>query len=309
MRQQLERRGVADVPDADRKKLAGEAAEIFVRLNEDPNDKDALAERDLFLARGDAEREVYSFVKKAWAGSGRKPRSKRSLSVVWLAGLAVTGYLLAEPARNLLLADFSTSRTVKEIKLASGDIAVLDAETAIADKTDNKSRQVKILEGAALFDVASDGRDFVVEIGGASVEVVGTVFEASAIGDSVSVSVKEGVVRVKLDDKTWDLKQGHQWNWGGDNGGQIKQIDPDRVALWREDRLVADGLTFSQVAEVIDRRFSGRIMITDPDLARSKVSGTINLQTPESALRALAAVRGARVFTVPLVGYVVLPPK
>lgn len=297
------------MPDADRKKLVDEAAEIFVRLNEDPSDRDALAERDRFLARGEAEREVYSFVKKAWAGSGKKPRSKGSLAVVWIAALAVSGYLFAEPARNLLLADFSTSENVEEIKLASGDVAFLDADTAIADKTDNKARQVKILEGAALFDVTTDGRDFLVEIGDASVEVVGTVFEASAIGDSVTVSVKEGVVRVKLNDETWDLKQGHKWTWSGNRGGEVKQIDPGNVALWRENRLVADGLTFAEVAAVIDRRFPGRIFIADGDLAQSKVSGTIKLDDPDEALRALSAVRGARVVSIPLIGHVVLAPK
>lgn len=309
MRQQLERRGVKDVPDPDRKKLIDEAAEVFVRLNEDPVDKDALAERDAFLARGAAEREVYSFVQKAWAGTGRKPRSKNSLAIVWLVGLALASYLFAAPARNLLLADFSTSGTVQEIKLASGDVAFLDAATAIADKTDSNSRQVKILEGTALFDVNSDGRDFVVEIGDALVEVVGTVFEASAIGDSVIVSVKEGVVRVKLNGETWNLKQGTQWSWEDEGGGDVSQIDPDSVALWRKNRLVADGLTFSQVAELIDRRFSGRIIIVDAALAKSKVSGTINLENPELALQALAAVRGARIVSIPLIGRFVLPPK
>ncbi|MEM9279995.1 MAG: FecR domain-containing protein [Pseudomonadota bacterium] len=292
--------------DSDRKKLIDEAADIFVRLSENPQDMDAQALLDAFLARGKAEREVYAYVKKAWAGSGKKTRSKKLPVIVCLFGLAISWYLFAEPARNLMLADFSTRLETRKVELASGDVASLDADTAITDETDGKNRRVRILEGAVLFEVETDGREFAVDMDDVTIEVVGTTFEVSSLDNGVLVSVVEGAVQTKVGDRVWKLGEGDQFMWTTGKGGEVSQIDPSDIALWRQNRFAADGLTFSQVAAVIDRRLSGNIIIPNSALAQSRVSGTINLDDPQSALAALAAVRGARIVTVPLLGNIIL---
>ncbi|MEM7215051.1 MAG: FecR domain-containing protein [Pseudomonadota bacterium] len=292
--------------DTDRKKLIDEAADIFVRLSENPQDPEARALHSDFLSRGEDEREVYAYVEKAWAGSGKKPGSKKLPVIVFLFGIAISGYLFAGSARNIMLADFSTGFETQQVKLASGDIANLDADTAIADETEGKQRRVRLLEGAALFDVEKDGRGFVVDTDDVSIEVVGTTFEVSSVDNGVMVSVIEGAVQTRAGDRTWNLGEGEQFIWTTDRSGEVSQVDPSEIALWRQNRFAADGLTFAQVADVIDRRLAGNLIIPNAELAHSRVSGTINLEDPESALAALAAVRGARIVTVPLLGRIIL---
>lgn len=295
------------MPDQDRKALIAEAADIFVRLREDPKDPDLLAERDAFRQRGPAEREIYARVTRAWTGAGRKPWPNIALILACLGALAVAAYVFADPVRTLILADFSTRYDTREVALASGDSATLDAGTALTDETGGAQRHLTLLEGAALFDVSTDGRPFVVSVGDLDVEVLGTRFEVARTDDTVAVAVREGVVRVSTGKTGWTLTRGERLSRSDAGGTEIADIDPAAVAAWQHGRFVADGLTFAQVAEVIDRRLPGRIFIADAELARARVSGTIDLRDPDGALAALAAARGARILSAPALGRLVLP--
>lgn len=247
-----------------------------------------------------------------WPGPGRAPARaaapRRRLPVVGLAiALLASAILLAEPARLYLQADVTTRQQSRAIALASGDRAILDADTALADTTGGDRRQVTLLDGAALFEVARDGRSFVVSVGDLTVEVLGTTFETAMIHDTVTVSVREGRVRVVAGDRNWTLAAGDRLLWSKDGGGALDTIDPADVAIWQSGRFVADGLSFAQVADVIDRRLPGRVVVGGAGLAASRVSGTINLDDPELALAALAATRGARILSIPVLGKIILP--
>lgn len=295
------------MPDKDREALISEAADIYVRLREDIENSALLSERDAFLSRGDTEREVYAQVQRAWEGVGRKPGPNKPVIVSCLFGLLAAGYFGFEPIRNAILADFTTGTSVQQVALASGDSATLDADTAIADDTDGPVRRISLYAGAALFTVEKDARAFVVSAGDVTIQVLGTTFEASQIGETTVVSVSEGVVQVTIEDRAWELTAGDQLQWSPSTGAAMKEVDAASVALWRADRFVADGLTFAQVAEVIDRRLRGSVYIRNDALANSRISGTINLQNPELALEALAASRNARVVSLGPVGWLLLP--
>lgn len=292
----------------DREALTAEAADIFLRLREDPADPERQAERDSFLARGAPQREIYAQVARAWQGTGAPPRRRIRLPAVVLGlALVLSALALADPARKFLLADVTTRHAGRQVALASGDTAVLDADTALTDTTEGAARQVGLLDGAALFDVARDGRAFVVSVGDLTVEVLGTTFETALIADAVTVGVRAGRVRVTDGGRTWTLGAGERLLWSPGGEAEITRIPPEDVAPWVQGRFVADGLSFAQVADVIDRRLPGRVMLGSADLAASRVSGTINLDDPDLALRALAATRGAQIISIPVLGKIILP--
>lgn len=295
------------MPNQDRKDLIEEAADIFVRLRENPEDPSILAERRAFLDRGDKEREVYANVIKAWAGTGRKPGPNKPLVMALIAVLTTSAYFGIEPLRILLFADFTTRYETLRVALASDDIVVMDAETALTDNTDGTSRQVRLLEGAALFDVTNDGRAFSVSAGDITIDVLGTIFEVTETGDLMTVSVSEGQVQVSAESMQWTLQAGERLTWSKGGGGDVDAVNTTDIALWRQDRFVADGLTFAQVADVIDRRLPGTVIIGSGNLANSRVAGTFDLDNPELALEALAATRGASIISAPVLGHLFLP--
>lgn len=295
------------MPKPDQEHHVREAARIFLRLREDPDNTSLLAERDAYLAEGEAQRAAYDKLNRAWTAARSKPRPRRGSLVVWLLVCLTTLYFAANPVRVFLLADHQTGRHQQQVALASGDIADLDAGSAITDATDGPSRQVTLLEGAAFFDVRPGSSDFRVMAGPVNVQVLGTGFEVARLRDGVIVAVAEGEVLVTSNGERWTLGPGQRLKWAGASNAVLDTVNAADVAVWRRNQLVTDGMTFAEVAAIIDRRLPGTILITDSALAESSVAGGLDLTRPEQALRLLATVRGADVTSIPPLLTVVTP--
>jgi transmembrane sensor len=99
-----------------------------------------------------------------------------------------------------------------EVRLADGSlISLLDEKSAIRTEENSvrNSTVVKVGAGRAKFNVVhKPGRSFVVEAGGISVIVVGTVFTVDRSGAEVKVSVQQGRVRVMRDGSITELGGG-----------------------------------------------------------------------------------------------------
>ncbi|MEM8793731.1 MAG: FecR domain-containing protein [Pseudomonadota bacterium] len=293
--------------DPERARIVEEASDIFVRLQNDPENESLIRKRAEFLARGEAEREAWAYLLKAWKGTARKRRPKPPLIVALLGIVAAAAYFLSEPLYVAALADHSTRYEKSRVALASGDTADLDAATAIIDETQGAERRVKLLRGAAFFDVETDGRPFLVEAGDVIITVTGTAFEAARIDEAVLVSVAKGSVDVSFDGRTWNLDEGSHLIWSPDEDAAVNLIDPQDVASWRADRFTANGIPFRQVAAIIDRRLPGEVVVLDETLARSEIAGTIDLRDPMLALRTLAAARSASLVAAPPLITVIYP--
>lgn len=175
-----------------------EAARIIRRLDEYPEDRSALRDRDLFLSRGQKEQATYDRTLHAMGHAEiglHRNRNKRYVFVLFAAIIAPLA-LAAEPIRLSFLADFQSGRRVVDVGLASGDRVKLDAGSAIDDQTDVRERRVTLLTGAGYFDAGTSVNSFVIGVGDAAIETLGTAFEVSSNGTSTQVSVIEGTLRV-----------------------------------------------------------------------------------------------------------------
>ena len=274
--------------------LLDEAAMLFLALSEDPDNPELAKDRDAFLARGKAERAAYRKIETGWVVSGGRTRSRTPLVFAILGALGAATYLASEPVFVRLTADFSTSKTAQITTLASGDVAHLDASSAVVDGTEDGTRKVKLLRGSAFFDVVSDGRPFIVALGEAEVSVRGTAFETAYLPDGLSVSVTEGIVYVRVEDMTWQLEAGQSLTWSQENGVSNDIIPVEDIASWRTDQLVAEDMSIDRVVDILERRLPGSVMVVGRDLSETRVSGTFDLDDPHAALRSLALIANAR---------------
>lgn len=211
--------------------------------------------------------------------------------------MLATFYFSLQPLQILALADFRTQLARDNVALASGDAAKMDGSSALIDRTEGEERRVELMRGAALFDVSSDGRPFIVSVGDLSVRVLGTSFETAFFGDEVSVSVREGTVEVEDGADVWTLSAGDRLYWS-EALVTLESVQPSSVASWSSDRLSMDGMSLWQVAEVIERRMPGRIVIIGEDLGQSKVTGSLDLSLPGLSLQALISPFEGRVRSI-----------
>ena len=295
--------------DPEYERLLDEAAEIFLGLRSAPKDPALLNERDEFLKRGQAERDAYSRIARAWAASGQKPRVWRppSIAVAMLVFIGAIAYFSSPQIRFLLLADHTTGLEPQRIELSTGDIVDLDASSALADNANTNTRNISLLRGAAFFTVQNEARSFIVIAGDVTVEALGTAFEISFLDDEVAVATYEGQVKITADGYTWQLNPGERFVRSDSNEAAVTPVELSGIASWRGDRLVADGMTFAQVAAVLDRRLTGEVVVFADALRNSRVTGSFDLQQPMSALRLLAATRGAHISNLQPVVTVILP--
>ena len=290
-----------------RETLVREAADIFLQLRDDPKNPELQARRDAFCDRGKEEHDAYHELVKTWKASGvmHAPKTLGSIALV-LCGLLGLGYFSYDPLRIVLLTDLSSHASPVETTLTSGDIALLDADSALIDKTNGLNRDVTLLEGAAYFDVAIDPRPFTVEIGEVYVTVVGTAFETAHVDDAVTVSVVEGRVTVSHESDVWDLSAGDHFIWSNRGSGSIEARPTADMATWRRDRLIVDGMTLGQAAAIIERRLTGPVVFTSQRLRDTRVTGNLDLANPLVALRLLADTGGGRVYHAPGIGRVIV---
>ena len=204
---------------SEKDKLLEEAADIFVSLRDAPSDVDLLKTRDAFLARGDAEKEAYRTIERAWTFSA--PNKRRSLPPTSTAVLIILGGAFAAyawDARYSIYADFTSQDLPEQVLLASGDLVDLDAETAIIDQTENGERVVTLLEGAGYFTVESNDAPFSVKAGPITTRVLGTEFEVASLDGGYAIAVYEGTVEVSGPSSIEVLNAGEQFVWNGDAG-------------------------------------------------------------------------------------------
>ena len=279
------------------KQILEEAVRLFLQLEASPDNQAFLAERESFLARGEKERAAYRKAIAGWQATGIKPRSKKPIIAILAAVLGAAAFYSAEPLRIALLADISTGRQTSQGSLNSGDLVFLDAGSALVDNTEpgGQIRATQVLKGAAFFDVTRQDRPFRVTLGEITVEAIGTAFETSFQGDNLSVAVAEGIVRVTGPTQSWQLDAGDRFLWSDGAGAMLPEVEPSAVATWRQDQLVVQNIPVRQVADILDRRIAGDVVLLGSGFDGKTISGNFDLTDPIAALKVLAATQNATI--------------
>ena len=91
---------------------------------------------------------------------------------------------------------------MRVIPLSDGSVVFLNTDSEIVVRYSKSQRDIELIRGEALFDVAKNkDRPFVVKTGTTQVRAVGTSFSVKVLPDQpVQVLVREGVVEVKRQD-------------------------------------------------------------------------------------------------------------
>lgn len=310
-----------------------EAMDWLLRLETAPGDAVVLRDLEEWLTRAPAHRLAFERARKTWAVMGAVPpihqaawqgaatvppggmpaglggirRRKRiwprgrtgRLMATAIALAASLALVIAWPSVKLRLdADYITATGgSRDVHLADGSRVTLGADSAIQADISETGRQVRLLAGEALFDVARDeGRPFRVEAEGVMVTVLGTRFDVRLSALATRVELAHGAVSVTGGAAPQNLAAGESLTVDRATGTmQRGAIAPEDVGAWRDGRLFVNDATIGSVVEVLRRYHAGWIGLPDPALAAEKVTGLYDLTDPDRALRALVEPHGGTV--------------
>jgi len=253
------------------------------------------------------------------APRSRVPRSERSrmrralpyaLAATGLAAvLAGSMHWTRLQTQPTFVQTYATTRGQQlSVALPDGSALQLDTATTTTVALYRGRREVRVVEGQAMFTVAADpARPFEVDAGELRATVVGTRFSVrnTDVGlseGSVTVAVEEG--RVQVRSRAFDAEGKPQAMIALSGGQSVRsdlagrlgpaQTQPTRAALlWREGRVNLDNVPLSQALAEFERYGDTRLRL-DPAVAGMRISGSFELGQAGAFAKALPRVLPVR---------------
>jgi len=310
-----------------------EAADWFLRLQDEPDSDTIQEELAAWLQTSGAHQTAWHQICATWGALGaletsttfsetpiasrskspdfsqqRRParplRSRRWVRGGSAAALAVAAMLLMLVLPDIMLllrADHITKTAeTRLIELEDGSRILLSADSAIAIELSRGKRSARLLSGRAYFDVAKDnGRPFVVMAGVTNVTVLGTAFDVRFSESSTSVELAHGAVSVSTPQNEaqseFKLSPSEALYLDHSANQVIKRdIAQEDIGVWREGVIFVEDEPLSAVVDELQRYHGAWITIASPSLAQQRVTGLFDLRNPDDALSALVRPLGAR---------------
>jgi transmembrane sensor len=230
----------------------------------------------------------------------------------WLVPATLAAGIAAAVIAVRLISDFQVraappvvyateSAARRDITLADGSTVYLDVGSEISVRLTDTEREIVLVDGRALFEVAHDAsRPFVVSAAGSRTTALGTRFQVQREGRNVVVTLAEGKVAVTGDSDAapWreTLAPGEQISIGSDTGTPRKRsVDAQVSTSWTRGRLVFHGTPLEEALAEVNRYADRKVRLGDPDLADLTVAGNFIAGDSELVVSALAAMLPLRV--------------
>jgi len=275
---------------------AEQEAALALWLEADPRHAQALTfARDTWAALAQAPASPLQPRRQRSAAQRQRPARRRSRVRRWGAAACVfamlggLGWSQQQRIMLPLIADHHTAAgEVRSLTLADGSEVLLDSASAIRVNYSSAQRQVELLAGAAIFQVAAQAdRPFVVAADGGTTRALGTRFVVQRQDDGAAlVGVLEHSVEVSSGGHQWQLAEGESLRYDA-QGLSPLALDLPRLTSWQRGLLVFDRTPLAQAVAQLNHYRAGHILIADQALGQREVSGVIRLDDLDNALSTL----------------------
>jgi len=230
-------------------------------------------------------------------------------AAVLLIGVGLALFLLERPR------EFRTALgEQRSVLLADGSRATLNTASTIEVILQKGRRDVRLVRGEALFEVAHDAaRPFVVRAGNALLKDVGTQFNVDIRSNGTTVTVVEGQVAVDSA-ATGEIAAAQAGHGVGETveglilgandrvvvtpagvGAPLRGVNVAASVAWTQRRLIFEHRPLNEVAEEFNRYNKVRIDIDSAELERQEVTGVFDAKDPASFVAFLSSVPGVEI--------------
>ncbi|MDE8652266.1 FecR family protein [Novosphingobium album (ex Liu et al. 2023)] len=310
-----------------------EATEWFV-LMRGPDAEQHRAAFEQWLARGALHRAAYNRVANLYAAGKQvdwdalpPPRPVRG--ALWrtkaaaLAGLTIIGFLswrlLSSPGMPMghetqpaaiassippVSAYLANAGEIRRVQLTDGSRLTLDEGALVLVDYQVHRRGLRLERGRARFEVAHEPRPFIVEAGGSEIIARGTVFDvALEKGRSLHVHLLHGAIDVRPLGASSDRDVVHMTAGEGlryqDGSPAIPEPRPEPAPNWLSSRIEFRSASLASVVAAANSRSARKIILGDPSLGETRISGLFEIDDPESLASALAVLLDLKVASGP----------
>jgi transmembrane sensor len=224
---------------------------------------------------------------RGWRSGYRVAAAVTAALLVLGAGLRVTGrtdHLLQDGRQYFAVAQgahlYRTALNERtKVALADGSAVTLDADTRLLVKLSGPRRDVTLLVGRALFEVAKDARrPFIVRAGDRTVTALGTVFDVRLDERRVNVTLVEGRVVVRpvgrAKGEAQVLEPSQQLVERAEAGQPtVRVVDTGKALGWTNGEVFFEDETLEDAAREMNRYARAKIIVADPAIAGLRING------------------------------------
>ena len=245
--------------------------------------------------------ELRAYLDEMDRRKARQAKTGRRLTVTSIALALIVGGAVWMEKPTLwqdLFADHVAARGERlVVRLPDDTTVLLDADSALDEDFRPRERRVRLLRGAAFFDVTTSQVPFKVEAANGEVSVLGTRFDVRLEHNGAAITLAEGKVAVTSPASPSggrQLSPGQQVRVTPSGIGATEAVNIDDAMAWHEGRFVFYRARLGDVIAQIERYRPGRIVIATQSLADERVTGSFRLDDPAGALASLQATVGFR---------------
>lgn len=304
------------------------AATWALRLGTRPLSPEEQRELDAWIAADVRHHGALIRARSAWTGLDRfaalAAGGSTGITDARHSPAAAPPYTLPSPSRRWMLAAGLSAMTVgtaawlglrgrgayvtevgefRSIALPDGSVMRLNTDSKALVGYGESHREVTLLRGEAMFEVAKDpARPFLVRTGQLVVRAVGTAFAVRVAAASVDVTVTEGVVEISGNaSKRILAPQAVKANERAVTQRDSLKVEPisreevRRRLAWRNGMVSFDGQPLRSAVAEVNRYGQRPIVITDAQLAEQPIVGMFRAGDTETFAKTAAAALGAEV--------------
>ena len=149
------------------------------------------------------------------------------------------------------------------------------------------------LDGEGCFEVAKDGRRFLLHTGKAIIEVLGTEFDVEAysdLGPEVRTTLIDGSVKFHCPDaggreKTVLMHPGERLIYNSGSGKlSLDKANGTEITAWKEGKTILDNTSLEDALRCIGNRFNVEFLVRNQALLANRYTGTFSGQRLEVVL-------------------------
>lgn len=179
------------------------------------------------------------------------------------------------------LASYESNQVIEQIVLPDNTEVTLNKNSQIIFNKNiaNQSNRDVTLKGEAFFNVTHNDMPFVVYVGDAQVQVLGTAFNVNLVNEDLYVSVVRGKVSVNVSNQKIELTEGQSVVLK--DGELVKEsLSFNNALFWKTNKLIFSQATLTEVCEELKKVFKEveQIKFTGKDNA-VKVTTTFEKQS------------------------------
>lgn len=181
---------------------------------------------------------------------------------------------------------YQTAGQSRTVTLADGSGVTMDLATEIDVRMSRGERNIELVAGRALFDVAHDAsRPFRVDTGHGRVTALGTQFQVDVDADRVIVTLLEGSVSVSPPEaqrqELLRLAPGQQARYSNARWTR-RDVDAAAVASWSSGFHVFSATPLDEAVREINRYSATKVRLADASLQSLTISGNFKTGDADS---------------------------